>query len=153
MFGTFLPLLFMIGVQKCHLDTWICTRIILMYHMCTKGDIFVVAVNCSENNYQCVFSLHKLQWNCSENNVDTERSNYSSHTQFTLCSKKNYKLNSYLYNFFGKLTCCRSKSVPEEKPECELVLRKIVFSIRTQQYVSLVFDSKTAQLTIFLSFH
>ena len=27
MFGTFMPLLFMIGVWKCHLDTWLCPRI------------------------------------------------------------------------------------------------------------------------------
>ena len=29
MFGTFMPVLFMTGVWKCHLDTWFCTRIIL----------------------------------------------------------------------------------------------------------------------------
>ena len=31
---TFMPVLFMIGVWKCHLDTWLCTRIILTHHMC-----------------------------------------------------------------------------------------------------------------------
>ena len=34
MFGTFMPVLFMIGIWKCHLDTWLCPRIILMYHLC-----------------------------------------------------------------------------------------------------------------------
>jgi hypothetical protein len=34
MFGTFMPVLFMIGVWKCHLDTWFCTSIILKHHMC-----------------------------------------------------------------------------------------------------------------------
>ena len=30
MVGTFIPVLFMIGVWKCHLDTWLCTWIILV---------------------------------------------------------------------------------------------------------------------------
>ena len=33
MFGTFMPVLFMIGVWKCHLDTWLYTRIILTFYM------------------------------------------------------------------------------------------------------------------------
>ena len=33
MFGTFMPVLFMIGVWKCHLNTWFWTRIILTYQM------------------------------------------------------------------------------------------------------------------------
>ena len=32
-FGTLLPVLFMLGVWKCCHDTWLCTRIILTYHM------------------------------------------------------------------------------------------------------------------------
>ena len=35
MVGTFMPVLFMIGVWECHPDTWLCTRIILTYHMCS----------------------------------------------------------------------------------------------------------------------
>ena len=31
MFGSVMSLLFMIGVWKCHLDTWFCARIILTY--------------------------------------------------------------------------------------------------------------------------
>ena len=33
MVGKFMPVLFLIGVWKCHLDTWLCTRIILTFHM------------------------------------------------------------------------------------------------------------------------
>ena len=33
-FGTFMPVLFMIGVWKCCHDTWLCPRIILTYHVC-----------------------------------------------------------------------------------------------------------------------
>ena len=33
MFGTFMPVLFMIGVLKCHVDTRLCTRTILTYNM------------------------------------------------------------------------------------------------------------------------
>ena len=39
MFGTFLPVLFMIGVWKYHLGTWLCTRIILTYHMWGGGHV------------------------------------------------------------------------------------------------------------------
>ena len=34
MLGTFMPMLFMIRVWKCHLDTWLCPRIILTYDIC-----------------------------------------------------------------------------------------------------------------------
>ena len=34
LFGSVISLLFMIGVWKCQLDTWFCTRIILTHHMC-----------------------------------------------------------------------------------------------------------------------
>ena len=42
MFGTFMPVLFMIGVWKCHLDTWFCTKIILTHHMCGLVEVMWV---------------------------------------------------------------------------------------------------------------
>ena len=33
MFRSFMLVLFMVEVWKCYFDTWLCTRIILTYHM------------------------------------------------------------------------------------------------------------------------
>ena len=42
MFGTFIPVLFMKGVWKCHLDTWPCPRFILTHHMCGLVEVMWV---------------------------------------------------------------------------------------------------------------
>ena len=42
MFGTFMSLLFMEGAWKCHLDTWLCPRIILTHHMCGLVEVMWV---------------------------------------------------------------------------------------------------------------
>ena len=44
----FMPMLFMIGIWKCHLDTWLCPRIILMYHLCVLVEAMWVQMRALE---------------------------------------------------------------------------------------------------------
>ena len=68
-FGVFMPVLFMIGVWKCHHHIWLYSRIILMYDMKLRGSRWWLK-RCLGHSLPVLFMIrswicHHLTWLCS----------------------------------------------------------------------------------------